>query len=91
MSIQALKDSVRDNFVVTKNEVEAALAECERMETALRELVWHNPLHHDFDSYLYDLAQWGLGKVERRPDPGDYGLNILIPNNLITLEGEKSK
>ncbi len=54
-----------------------------RLRLALRELDWHNPLDCEFHLYLHDLAMWGLGKLEKRPDAkADYGLDILIPDNV---------
>ena len=41
---------------------------------ALGELRKHNPVRTDFEAYQLHLADWGLGDEDRKPTPGDYGL-----------------
>jgi hypothetical protein len=69
----------------------AAETENARLHAALRELDWHNPLSSDFDTYCHELARWGLGKVDARPNAAEYGLNILIPDNVLAPEVGQSK
>lgn len=59
-----------------------------RMRAALCELDWHNPLHNDFAWYLHELAQWGLGKIDKRPDPAEYDKKILVPDNIHTPDDD---
>ena len=48
----------------------------ERQHTALETLKRHNPLHNDFEAYLYEIAKWGLGNIDTLPSPSDYGLDL---------------
>ena len=41
----------------------------ERMEIALAELIYRNPIRHDGHAYDFHLALWGLGFEKERPDP----------------------
>ena len=43
---------------------------------ALKELNARNPLHNDLEAYLFDVAEWGLGQRDERPDPAFYGLEV---------------
>ena len=47
----------------------AAEAKIARLEIALKEIQLHNRLLNDRDMYLYDIVEWGLGKVKDYPDP----------------------
>jgi len=58
-----------------ERELVAAEASEHKLREALREHLGMNSLANDRDAYLCDLALWGLGKVERRPSRGDYGLS----------------
>ena len=40
---------------------------------ALMILKKYNPLHNDFEAYLFEITKWGLGETEK-PDPKDYGI-----------------
>ena len=31
------------------------------------------PLHNDFDAYLFDIIEWGLGNGDK-PNPENFGL-----------------
>lgn len=42
-------------------------------EVALAELIWRNPIGSDGHSYELNLALWGMGLVDARPAPGDFG------------------
>jgi hypothetical protein len=57
----------------------------ERMKAALLELRAYNPLHNDFEEYLFDVATWGLGESPDIPDPAKCGLEpskfIKAPND----------
>jgi hypothetical protein len=44
-----------------------------KMSAALKILAEHNPLRNDFDEYLLDIAEWGLGLEEEKPNPEDFG------------------
>ena len=46
----------------------------ERTYTALAEINKHNPIHNDLEAYLFDLAEWGMYKSEKRPLPKSFGL-----------------
>ena len=46
-----------------------------RARTALEEVRRLNRLRNDLDDYLFELAEWGLGKQEYAPNPADYGVN----------------
>ena len=35
----------------------------------------HNYLRNDFDAYLYEVCNYGLGFREKLPNPKDYGLD----------------
>ncbi len=43
-------------------------------EIALAEIIKHNKIENDLQSYLYDVADWGLGKLKYKPNPKDYGV-----------------
>ncbi len=42
-------------------------------EIALAELVYRNQIRSDAHSYELNLALWGLGIIDKRPAPEDYG------------------
>jgi len=48
-----------------------------RTEEALREIYDMMPSHNDLESYIYAMCEWGLGLIEDKPDPADYGLDNL--------------
>lgn len=57
------------------------LAEYERLQSVLKELLDWNPLRNDRDAYLLALTEWGIkGKwgaeeeFSERPERGDFGL-----------------
>lgn len=54
--------------------IEKAEAEAARWRAALEEIQKHNRLKHDLDDYLFNVAEWGLGRQPDRPDPAEYGL-----------------
>ena len=39
---------------------------------ALKILQSLNPIRNDVDAYLYDIAEWGLGNRNEKPDPSEY-------------------
>ncbi len=53
-------------------EVEAMPA-VERLMDALSVIHSHNLRHNDLEAYLYDMGEWGLGRLDERPNPADYG------------------
>ena len=46
----------------------------ERARQALKEIKKYNRLRNDLDGYLYDVALWGMGNIEDRPKPKDFGI-----------------
>ena len=46
----------------------------EKAMIALKIIKKCNPLRNDFDTYLYDVACWGLGIFKDEPKPKDYGV-----------------
>lgn len=57
------------------------LAEYERLQSILKELIEFNPLRNDRDAYLLALSEWGIkGKwgaeeeFSERPQRADFGL-----------------
>ena len=50
------------------------VAENKRLREALEYLKHANPLHHDWDDYLFNIADWGLGNRETRPTPEEFGV-----------------
>lgn len=57
------------------------LAEYERLQSVLKELLYWNPLRNDKDAYLLALTEWGIkGKwgvdeeFSERPDKAVFGL-----------------
>ncbi len=52
----------------------ALLAKYKRAMAALRFLWAHNPIKHDWDAYLSEVARWGMGIEAQPPDPLDYGV-----------------
>jgi len=47
-----------------------------RAITALGEIRRHNRLRTDLDSYLFQIADWGLGLQQYAPNPKVYGLDL---------------
>lgn len=45
-----------------------------RAHEALREINFYNRIGNDLDSYLFELAEWGTGEIDERPQPAAYGL-----------------
>ena len=41
---------------------------------ALKEIQKYNNLHNDLDTYLFEIAEWGLGIRVIKPSPVDYSL-----------------
>ena len=41
---------------------------------ALEEINKYNRLGNDLDSYLFDLAEWGMGERDKRPNPKSFVL-----------------
>lgn len=41
---------------------------------ALLEINRHNPIRNDTEMYLYELAEWGLGLNDTKPDPRNFGV-----------------
>ncbi len=58
--------------VVVKTQAEAL----RRARVALSEIARYNNVRNDLDAYLSDLADWGMGEREQRPDPKQYGLKL---------------
>jgi hypothetical protein len=50
----------------------------ERLGTALTEIKRFNRIHNDLESYLFDLAEWGLGERDDRPVPSKYGVEGIV-------------
>ena len=50
------------------------VADLEKAYAALHELRECNPLRHDLDAYLALVAEWGLGEIDKKPNPEDYGV-----------------
>ena len=46
--------------------------ELNKMREVIKELKKWNKLRNDFDAYLYELCEWGLGEVEEKPDRKTY-------------------
>jgi hypothetical protein len=40
----------------------------------IKEIQKFNNLKNNTDIYLYEFCQWGLGIIETKPNPSDYGL-----------------
>ena len=50
----------------------------ETMQEALEILQKYNRIRNDTEAYLYTVAEWGLGICEKRPIPGDYGIDGAV-------------
>lgn len=46
----------------------------ENMASALKEINMYNRIRNDKEMYLWDLAEFALGKTEQAPQAEDYGL-----------------
>jgi len=44
------------------------------LKEALVEIQKSNRMNNDLDAYLFDLADWALGKENKKPNPVDYGI-----------------
>jgi hypothetical protein len=55
---------------------QVAMMEKERAELlgALEEIQGYNMRRNDLELYLFDVAEWGLGRRTIRPDPAWYGI-----------------
>lgn len=53
-------------------ELEKTAKDFDNMEEALKILQSLNPIKNYVDAYLYDIAEWGLGNMEQKPDPSEY-------------------
>jgi len=66
-------------FVISRHkdflalEAEMKQPNIENMRKALELLAILNPQRNDFDSYAYQVAEWGLGTAQK-PNPEHYGL-----------------
>ncbi len=45
-----------------------------RLRTALVEIDRYNGVNNDLDAYLAEVAKWGLGEIEEKPDRQSYGV-----------------
>lgn len=45
-----------------------------RATEALTEILKHHNIKNDLDAYLYEVARYGLGQVEKRPESKYYGV-----------------
>jgi hypothetical protein len=45
---------------------------------ALRVLMSYNRMRNDLEAYLYAVAQYGLGEIEKQPNPEDYGVEPIV-------------
>lgn len=61
------------NKLLSKD-VSSLVADLEKAYAALHELQKWNRLHHDLDSYLFNIAEWGLGEIDEKPNPESYGV-----------------
>ena len=48
--------------------------ELQKMRFALEEIKKYNGLRNDLDAYLYELIEWALGEVDKKPKPESFGL-----------------
>ena len=46
----------------------------DRMRMALLEINQYNNINNDLQAYLFDVAKWGMGEIESKPIPTDYGI-----------------
>ena len=69
--LQAVLDEVEAE---NRERIENAEDEIEKAYTALGEIRDANPLRGDLDAYFAELAEWGMGKIENKPDPKDFGM-----------------
>jgi hypothetical protein len=44
----------------------------DKLTLALKEIQRHNQLKNDIDSYLYEVAEWGLGNKDEYPNINNY-------------------
>ena len=45
-----------------------------RAYKALEIINQYNHINNDLQAYLFDLGEWGMGKIEHEPSPADFGL-----------------
>lgn len=46
----------------------------DKRDEALKIIQAFNGMRNDLDAYLYDIAEWGLGKRKDKPKKEDFGL-----------------
>jgi hypothetical protein len=63
----------KQTIAETEIELKIQLAQA---RAALSELKQANRLRGDRDTYLFELAEWGLGIRETRPDIDYYGIEL---------------
>jgi hypothetical protein len=75
----AAEDMLKLISIISKHDVliaerEALIEELKKAKQALIILRNYNSVHNDLESYLYGVADWGLGEIDREPSPEHYGL-----------------
>lgn len=63
-----LKQSDATFYAACREGVPQICAEVGRLREALFILRTHQPIHNDFESYLFDVATWGLGESDNKPE-----------------------
>ena len=53
--------------------IESGNKQLKQAHTALREINSYNTIKNDLEAYLSEVAFWGLGEVNEKPDPTDFG------------------
>mgnify|MGYP001605110672 CR=1 FL=1 len=43
---------------------------------ALEETNRFNSIHNDIEAYLFDVAEWGMGRGKEKPDPKVFGVSL---------------
>ena len=46
-----------------------------KLKEALEAYHRFNPLHNDLEAYLWDMGEWALNDLEKKPDPEEFGLD----------------
>lgn len=70
MSVASFTDGAEFGKTTTEKLI---VGERERTDEAFGILIKYNRISNDLGAYLFDVAEWGMGKRDR-PNPADFGI-----------------
>lgn len=71
MSGKMTKEHTNNTQVVSASEMAIALI---KARAALEIINRYNHINNDLQAYLFDVAEWGMGKISVEPLPETFGI-----------------